>query len=224
MGLCAATWKLWTETRRGDSDVYLACRELGGSLKASLHQSGQWHIAYSKEVFDKRVEGALPQFKNRFKETWPRPAESSPGITLAYRIVTPSSAVTTKAEDSNKNGMIWIPNAPKAEATEIDIFIIKPETPVTGWPGKRALGTTLIGLFTLENCETVWAVYRRIPKPTFTNHPRGTGRFYAGASEKDLECENLRALAFGSEPDGSRTIFDFAVLRRRVGEPVKVMN
>lgn len=51
----AATWKVWTETANGNSDVYLACRALGGSLKASLHQSGSWHIAIRQEHLNKML-------------------------------------------------------------------------------------------------------------------------------------------------------------------------
>src|SRR5688572_7046290 len=97
----AATWKLWTETSGGNSEVYLACRALGGPLKASLHQSGNWHIAYSQRTFEQRVQGTNPKFIDRFIEKWPRPPEMVPGVTLAFRIVTPWSAVKSTIEGSN---------------------------------------------------------------------------------------------------------------------------
>ena len=53
----SATWKLWTESGVGKSDLYLVCRSLGGSLKTSLHESGRWHVAYSKETFEEKVKG-----------------------------------------------------------------------------------------------------------------------------------------------------------------------
>ena len=37
-------------------------------------------------MFETRVKGVLPQFNNRFKETWSRPAEIAPGITLAWLV------------------------------------------------------------------------------------------------------------------------------------------
>src|SRR5437879_3904528 len=85
----AATWKLWTETSGNKSDIYLACRALG-MLKASLHESGAWHIAYSKDSYEKDVKGTGPA-KDRFVEKWPRPSVIAPGLTLAFRIVTPWS-------------------------------------------------------------------------------------------------------------------------------------
>jgi hypothetical protein len=38
----AATWKLWTPSN--GSDVYLACRKLGGALKASLPNPGLRYV------------------------------------------------------------------------------------------------------------------------------------------------------------------------------------
>lgn len=75
----ATTWKLWTETADGKSDVYLTNLSLGATLKASLHQSGKWHIAYSKSTFENKVKGAIANFKDRFIEKWPRPTESRLG-------------------------------------------------------------------------------------------------------------------------------------------------
>ncbi|MGA2240318.1 MAG: hypothetical protein ABSH06_27130 [Thermodesulfobacteriota bacterium] len=210
-GRRAATWKLWTESAGRKSEVYLSCRSLGGALKASLHESGKWHIAYSQRAFEKDVKGAISKFRDRYIEKWPRPSELAPGITLAFRIVTPWSAVTNLTEGSSIKGVIWLPNAPEQKATEIDILLTKPTTPVTGWPGKRSMGTSLIGSIPLENGETVWAVHWVVNMPDFTSLGKGTGRFYKGRSEKDLKSEGLRVLVFGTEPDGSRVMYDCAV-------------
>lgn len=205
----AATWKLWTETAHGNSDVYLACRALGGSLKASLHQSGSWHIAYSPRTFEQDVRAAIPGIVDRFIEKWPRPAEIAPGVTLAFRIVTPASAVISPIEDFGR--VIWLPNAPSGKATEIDILLVKAGTPVSDWPTKRSMGTSLVGWITLESGDTLWAVYWVVPMPDLSRMKKGTARFFRGKSRADLTDDGLRALAFGAEPDGSRVMYDFAV-------------
>ena len=210
-GRRAATWKLWTDAGKGRSEVYLANRSLGGFLKTSLHESGEWHTAYWQSVFEEHVKGTSPTHKDRYIEKWPRPPEISPGFTLAFRIVTPWSAVTNAIEGSNLKEIIWLPNAPESKATEIDILMSKPTTPVSGWPGKQSMGTSLIGSIPLENGETVWAVYWVVAMPDFTSLGKKTFRFYKGRSKKDLEGERLRALLFGTEPDGSRVIYDCAV-------------
>lgn len=208
-GHCASTWKLWT--RAGVSDVYLASRALGGMLKASLHESGSWHVAYAPKTFKEKVEGVAKQ-SHRFIQKWPRPKPIAKGITLAYRVVTPWSSVTSSIGGA-KGMIIWIPNAPKPKATEIDVFITSQNTPVTGWPGKRSMGTSLVGSFRLENGETVWVVHRVIDMPDLSSATKGSVHFYKGMGPQDLESDNLRALVFGHEQDGSRVIYHCVVQR-----------
>lgn len=204
----AATWKLWTPTNK--SDVYLACRELRGTLKASLHQSGNWHVAYTQTAFEEHVHEAVPTQQNRFMERWSRPKSIAPGVTLAFRIVTPHSAVTSPISNSER-GITWLPNCPPPCATEITIIIMAQTTHVAGWPGKNRMDTKLIGSYKMANGESIWAVYRIVDMPDFTTATKGLSRFYKGRSDEDLNSDNLRALVFGKEPDGSRVIYDCTV-------------
>jgi len=68
----ASTWKLWTYRGKGKSDLYLTCRVLGSKLKASLHDSGSWHYAYTQKTFEEKVEGVVAKQKDRFIEKWSR--------------------------------------------------------------------------------------------------------------------------------------------------------
>jgi hypothetical protein len=212
-GLRGATWKLWTVTTGGKFDVYLACRALGSTLKASLHQSGQWHIAYSEETFENQVKGAIPQQDRRFIETWLRPAEIAPGLTLAYLIVTPSAAVTTPIDQSFDKKITWIPNPAEGMATEIAILISKPEVKVEpgDWPAKNSMGTQLIGSFQLMSGETVWAIWRHMKQPEFKTAGPGVGQFYKGKSKEDFEGAELRAIAFAENEGGARVMYDTTV-------------
>ena len=162
-------------------------------------------------MFDEHVKGAIPKFGDRYIEKWPRPSDIAPGITLAFRIVTPWSAVSTPIKKDKLKGVTWLPNAPEPKATEIDILITKPTTQATGWPGRQSMGTSFIGSFPLENGETVWAVYFIVDMPDFSSLGRGTGKFFKGKDEKNLKEEGLRLLLFGTQPDGSRVMYDCAV-------------
>jgi len=208
-GRRAATWKLWTQRRTGKSDMYLICRELGSKLKVSLHDSGSWHYAYTQETFKEKVEGIVAKQRNRFIEKWSRPKSIAEGMTLAFRIVTPWSSVTSPIGET-KGNIIWIPNAPKPKATEIDIIITAETMPVTGWPGKRSMGTSFIGSFQLESGETIWVVYMVIDMPDLSAI-RGKAQFYRGMGPHDLEGGNLRISVYGHEKDGSRAIYDCVV-------------
>jgi hypothetical protein len=127
--------------------------------------------------------------------------------------VTPYSAVISPIRDADSK-VTWLPNCPPKCATEIDIMIISPTTPVTGWPGKSKMGTKPVGSYKLANGELVWVIYWVVDMPDLSAVTKGTGRFYKGRSKEDLKSDNLRALIFGNEPDGSRVIYDCVVTRK----------
>ncbi len=207
-GRRAATWRVWTP--EGKSDIYLACRELKGALKASLHQSGRWHVAYEQKTFKEYVDGAIPTQKNRFLEKWPRPKSIAPGVTLAFRIVTPYSSVTSPVSEAKKN-VAWLPNCPPGHATEVFIIILSPTTLVSGWPGKKDMGTKLVRFYRLPNGESVWVEYLVIKMPDLSGVPEVKGQFFRGRTREVLKSDNLRAIAFDEKPDGSMVVYDFAV-------------
>lgn len=211
LGNRSATWKCWSPMRLGKFDVYLACRALGGALKASLHQSGQWHIAYSNAFFEKNLDNLPQNEKGRFIEKWPRPNEIAPGVTLAYRIVTPCSAVNTPYDESKFKNVKWILNAKEGKATEIDVIITDPSILISDWPGKHSMNTKIIGSIKLPNGETVWIVYWEIEMPTIPIK-KLTPTYFIGKSKKDLQGDNLHILLFGNEKDGSRVLYDFAII------------
>jgi hypothetical protein len=210
VGNRATTWKCWAPVGVDKHDVYLACRGLGGALKASLHQSGRWHIAYSDSFFKENVDDPTHQERGRFIDKWPRPNEIAPGVTLAYRIVTPCSAVKTPYNQSNFKDIIWIPNANKGKATEIDIIITDSSTSVLGWPGKRSMNNQLLDYIQLDSGETLWIVYMEVEMPSMPNK-KIAPIYYKGKSKEDLQSENMRMILFGSEEDGSRVMYDFAI-------------
>jgi hypothetical protein len=50
-GRRAASWKCWAERGRGKNDIYLTSRTLGGVVKASLHESGNWQVDCDERKF-----------------------------------------------------------------------------------------------------------------------------------------------------------------------------
>jgi hypothetical protein len=77
-GKRAATWNCWTHIGGGKSDVYLACRSIGYALKVSLHETGDWHIAYSEKFFVENLEALADRPQGRFIDKWTRPREIGP--------------------------------------------------------------------------------------------------------------------------------------------------
>ena len=212
-GRRAATWKCWTPTGVGKNDVYLACREFGYALKASLHQSGNWHIAFSPQFFEENLDTLLNKPDGRFIQRWPRPRQIAPGVTLAFRIVTPHSAVSIPFDVSLCESIVWIPVPPDNRAVEIDIIFTAADTLVSGWPGKNSMNAQLIDSMSLDSGDKVWVVHRVTDMPNLgTLH--GTPRYFKGKSKNDLTGAGLHIHVFGCEKDGSRAIYDCAVEKR----------
>ena len=206
-GQRASTWKICTPNSK--SDIYLSCRELGGTLKASLHQSGSWHFGYTGSL-ENYFETEETFKKSRHIEIWPRPEPIAAGVTLAFRIVTPFNSVKTIIEPGIKD-IIWVPNCSPTFATEIDIIITSFEQPQDSWPGKNKMGTRLVGSYKMNNSETVWVVSWEVPVPNLSSLNGKRPNYYKGKSEADLKSTNLKAIVFANEADGSRTLIDCAV-------------
>ena len=68
----------------------------------------------------------------------------------------------------------------------------------------------------LNNGHTVWAVYWEINMPKLPDVKKGECHFFKGKTDKDLKNVNLRSMLLGSEPDGSKVIYDCAVVNEQV--------
>lgn len=205
-GLRAATWKCWSPA--GKEDVYLSCREMRGALKASLHESGNWHFAYDDRFFEESVHPEDKTEKGRFIDKWHVPKAIAPGVLLAFRIVTPWTSVSTPHTDMPN--VFRVPKPAEGKAIEFDLFFVEPTTAVTGWPGKNKMNTSLVGSYMLPSGRSVWVVYWEIPMPKLPPM-QSQPKFFDGKTFDDLKGDDLRLLAFGDEPDGSKVIYDCKV-------------
>jgi hypothetical protein len=125
----SAAWRLWTG--KGDSNVYIAARTLGGDLKASLHESGVWRFAFTDVYWERR---ASPDAEDRLIERWDRP-EPINGMTSAFMVVVPSGEIglprhplTEKAKKYTRN-VTWVSPAPEGFATHFTVMYTDPGGP-----------------------------------------------------------------------------------------------
>ena len=213
----AASWKIWTRTGQGKHDVYLACRSLGGALKASLHASDSWHVGFLRSFLSRELDADHPGRADPYIERWPRPPEIDPGVTLAYRIFVPTSAVNIPIDDSLPESTIRIPVAPKGKGVEIAVIITGPDTKITDWPARRSMNTELVGKLDLKNAETVWVVHRTDDVPPLSVET-GNATWFKSGQEVDMSEGNIRGIVFGSHEDGSRFMIECAVDASRHGK------
>jgi hypothetical protein len=203
-GQRAATWKCSAPSTK--DDVYLACREIDGTFKVSLHQSGDWNTAFTPSFYDRAVRDEDTTARGRFLDQWTRPSPIAPGITLALRIVTPWSSVITPVTPTRR--LVTIPAPAEGRAVETIVFLLDPRVSPEGWPARDSMNTQLVGSFVLPSGSRVSVVWWEIPMPTIPPL-QATPRFVRGATMADLRAaEGLHMLAFGDHMDGSKVIFD----------------
>ena len=206
----AAMWGVVTKVGSGKSDVYLFCRSLGGALKASLHESGSWHLGFLRDFAEESFDVDHPRRKDPYIEIWPRPSAIAGGLVLAYRILVPSSGVSVPITGEEPSSIIWLPAAPNGKATEVLIILASKAAKITSWPGATSMGTQLAGRMGLDNGDTAWVVHHVVDVPE-VQLPTGSTSWFQGKSKDDLAGASLRAVVFGSSADGSRIMIDTAV-------------
>jgi hypothetical protein len=125
----SAAWRLWTG--KGKSDVYIAARTLVADVKVSLHESGVWRFAFTKEYWEGRASTSA---EDRMIERWNRPPPIN-GITPAFMVVVPSGELglprhplPEKAKKYTKD-VTWAPPAPEGFATHITVMYTDPGGP-----------------------------------------------------------------------------------------------
>ena len=145
----STVWRLWT--RKGTSDVYIAARTLGGSLKVSLHESGVWRYAFSEEHWEGQASTGN---KDRMIERWNRPPPID-GITSAFMVVVPTSEIglprhqlPERAKKYTRD-VTWVPPAPEGFATHFIVMYTEQDGPV---PGDEV---RFVSRFELPNRQTV---------------------------------------------------------------------
>jgi hypothetical protein len=192
-------WTCWTNVGKGKRDVYLTSKPLGQAIKLSLHESGQWQVAFLAEKRDELFDaGAAPP--NRFLGKWQRTDAWKNPIVRAAVVNFPWSCAF--AGEAVRKRVAWLPVAPEKQMTEVSIFLIDGQLPLDDWPGKDSMGTKLVGLMPMEHGGTVAIVHREIPMLKGGEPRQGVPRYFKGASEADLTDVN-RMVTWGAADDGA---------------------
>lgn len=151
----SSIWRIVVNT----GDVYLApAKAVMGVLKVSLHASGVWVIATTKQ------SGATFQGGNRRAKRWNRPVENAPGITRGPSILIPHTSLgARKVIPGEADKKVHWYKAPLAgETVDFSLYFVEPGV-TTAWPEEE----TVIGMHPLpgERQLLVLAAARPSPAP-----------------------------------------------------------
>lgn len=119
-GRASTVWRLWTVTTA--DDVYIAGRATGSWIKASLHASGRWQHGFTSEA---QNTGWASESGSRYFELWQRPPEVASGVTLALRIVIPTSQLRPGPSTRGRGREVRrLPPPPRADGVVFDVFLL----------------------------------------------------------------------------------------------------
>lgn len=203
----SSIWKCWANHGNGKNDIYVTNRAIGKAIKASLHESGSWHIAFDSRFLREEIQQESRLLSNRFVDRWSKPAEISAGCTLALRIIIPGDAVTIAISEKDPRSTIWIPAPASGKAIEIVLLLTAPHFDTVSWPGRDSMGTQLLGSFVIDNGYRSWMVYYVINKPTMDTRS-GTVTYFKSGKRAMQESRRHRAIIFSQSIDGSRILLE----------------
>jgi hypothetical protein len=144
------------------SDVYVANSSTGSLFHVSLHEDpDHWHIKGQS-----RSSGDSQDVWLR----WERPTEFSPGFVRALDLtVTPAAIVT--ASDHNKQ-VVWYPFSGPVRWVHFNVFLEHPlANRNDSWPGKRSMGTQLVGRLPMPSGWTVCVVAHPLSRCLLRSRP-----------------------------------------------------
>lgn len=213
----SSSWRLWTkETEEVEAikkDIYVTTRPLGGVVKISLHDTGEWQFSFTSEFVEKMMSTNQWDLQSRHIRRWKRPAEVAPGVTIALRIYIAESELRLLPWTSKKK-VYWVPKPKQGHAVEFLLLITSPSAKVSSWPGKNGAGTIPLTKKDFKNGETCWLLYRFVQVPASVNRILDEARKRIPESvTKQFAAEEgiTRAVVFGSEKDGSKVLYEIAI-------------
>jgi hypothetical protein len=202
----SAVWNLVTN----GNDVYLFGRQMARYLKASLHASGVWRIAWTKES-----QVLLTGTDDRVIERWRRPPEFRPGWTQGISILVPWTPIGRhfSAVDAPAGKPVsWIRAPAPWYKVVFTVLFSAADVPESAWGTMAEPGDRNLGRIVLQNGESVWVAVRRAPlEPNEKAEAQKLARelrvnLIPGASRENIQ--GLNAMLFFNSANGSPIIMN----------------
>jgi hypothetical protein len=216
-GPSSAIWLIWAKARDHErpaqSDVYLSTRPLAGSLKVSLHESGEWQYSFTSQWMQQSASTAT-SLTSRHVDRWQRPQEFAPGFTLAFQIVFPLWALGPSSQTCTKP-VHWISAVGGADIVEVAVLLSRADVRVREgeWPGRRSMNTRLVTRTIVQSGETVWVL--ALPTTASDEFNKTCVSLRSGFQELVKSRlpgrRNLRAVVLATGANGARLLVDLAL-------------
>ncbi len=138
------------------------------------------------------------------------PSPVIPGLVRAFTLLVPASEVQP-LPGTVRRSVHWTPVPAVGQVVEFSLLLSEPGCLVSGWPGKRSMGTSLVGRLSLPDGRAAWVVSR--VRLEASDERQAWDAWKRRALER-LGTENVRqtrALSFGRAYNGSWFFVDLHV-------------
>jgi hypothetical protein len=168
-GACSSVWRFWQG--RNTDDLYIAPRNIAGCIKISLHDTGWFSLALTKQFYGQlRDAGDVPEsVTNRTIAQWQRGIEPQHGCTEVLNILFPSEFLATQFTSVEKDTCLISPPE-NGKAVIIFCFISSPSAQIALAPDQIEIGRCVLstgekfiiisGIFTNFDAKSFWHTYR----------------------------------------------------------------
>jgi hypothetical protein len=212
----STVWRIWPSPPH--NDVYLATRESAGLQKFSLHESGDYRLAWLDNSRRGTIHTSLASDDSRVLMRWERPARLPNGWLPAVSIFVPREDVVEIDDEVKWQDVQWLPQPPEGHCAEIEVSLVQPDLgpmvlPRGDWPTVWSIMNT----FRLPNGETVVvsAVTREMSGGLRSSIGRVKRRWHAPETFS-TDPELGPRIAAMDTTDGRLRILDLAVPERPI--------
>jgi hypothetical protein len=203
----ASVWRIWANRSR--SDVYIACRDIAGVQKWSLHESGDWRHQWVTRQYALH----LTKSDDRTLDQWRQPAEwEDIGWTRGFAIcVRLQDLVDYGDGDELPEDIIWVPPRPEGRVAVIHVVIARADR-----LDSEVKGVYPFGAFSLANGKVVILPVSMQPPLAETQAEIQTMleqlAQIPSAAEKIAMADAPRATVTTADEDtGDRAVWDIAI-------------
>lgn len=201
-GLKSTVYRIWTA--KNASDVYITALPTSGTLKVSLHESGEWQHSFLSQVAMNYVSTNA----ERHIEKWPPPKPLGGGWIRGYYITIPRTELRYGNEDVT--GVRWAEDPGYGYWVNIEVVLADAgvDTVLTWESG------ILLGSLRLRNGGGATVFARRYKPDAEAARRLGAYRdlVYRQGTVADLAMMNTPVLSlFGYEPDGTRGVTEVSL-------------
>ena len=205
----SAVWRLWVE----GSEIYLAGRTAVAVYKLSLHSSGKWRLAWTKELKEQESE-------DRVLMRWERPAASN-GWVQGPSVAIPAPQFPDLLDSGamlDLKDVILVAD-PKADSCGFfTVWISLPDVGLEEWQAEARGGRRLLGTLPLANRETVGILWSEVPHTERDQSYLSQLRREAPKVPTDIPPEHifLNMVHFGTDDTGRPVLCDLVLGREHL--------